>query len=380
MIKIDENQKTDNINVNIDLHSQAKEMVMSELDKNGFISKMHAQIKSQVLKVLEKQKKTVKQSLEFDYLTPLAKQNKPKEVLLAYHLIREFMQYFEMEYTLPVFEKEANVNEKEIKRDFLINELSLHKDARDIETRPVLVQLLMTYMQDLHNKKDNYSQKLDESYGTKNHNYTPDITFKHNTNDEETRKSLTHDLAGIVSSISNVPGKKQLMPLNFTNKSMEIKDNSSPSSGNENDSHFKFNTANMAEIYSTGSKTNTDNKNSNSSITNQQMNNEKTENDKDNKENTNHPDHSPDDNNAKFTYNMDGYNTNKKYDDEFNEVILEEIDENDKVLIHNNNEEKDDSRKSLGESSNMVSLGYDNSVTNYKLESFDYVEEVEKLA
>lgn len=341
MLRLEEETK------NFDLHSEAKQMVLEDMEKSGMLSKMKAQMKANILKILEKQKQSVRQNLEFDYLTPLHKQSKTKDVILAYHLIKEFMQFFELEYTIPIFENETNIREN-IKRETLLSELSLTKDN---ESKPVLLQMISVYLADVNNRKNNYdnvSQKLDESYGVKSHSYSTDANFKPF---EEDKKNETKTL----TSLSNPPlAKKQLAPISFTNKSVDLKESNSPLNKGKDAFSLKFNTANITDIYSKDSdskkKDNTLNTQTNKDII------------KDNKD-------------GKYNFNSNEYNTNNKYDDEFNEVILEEIEEKPQ---RKEIEEIEDSRKSFGAStSNMMSQGYDSSVTTYKMDEFDYVEEIQ---
>ena len=72
-------------------------------------------------------------------MTPLHRLNKPKEIVLVYKLIKEFLKFYELEYTQTIFENESNVKEN-IKRETLLKELKL-EDKKD-NTKPVLLLLL----------------------------------------------------------------------------------------------------------------------------------------------------------------------------------------------------------------------------------------------
>jgi len=172
-------------NNNLDLHAEARNAVLEEMTKNGLMEKMRAKLKSEILKSLEKQKKNLKQNIEFDYMTPLHKLAKSREVILSFFLIKEFLQFFDMEYTLPIFENEFNFREN-VKRDTLLADFLLKDKEKEGDSKPVLIHLIQNYFQEMSNKKNSYAQKLDESYGVKNHNYNPDI---HLTNDEEVKKN-----------------------------------------------------------------------------------------------------------------------------------------------------------------------------------------------
>ena len=125
---------------NIDLQQEAKELVLAELEKNGVINYMRANIKKSILDIISHEKENIKQKLDFDFMTPLHRLNKSKEIILCCQLIKEFLKFYEMEYTLPIFENESNVKEN-IKRETLLKELKLQGKKED--SKPVLLTLLM---------------------------------------------------------------------------------------------------------------------------------------------------------------------------------------------------------------------------------------------
>ena len=125
---------------NIDLQKEAKDLVLNELEKNGVINYMRANIKKSILDIISHEKENVKQKLDFDFMTPLHRLNKSKEIILCCQLIKEFLKFYEMEYTLPIFENESNVKEN-IKRETLLKELKLTGKKED--SKPVLLILLM---------------------------------------------------------------------------------------------------------------------------------------------------------------------------------------------------------------------------------------------
>jgi hypothetical protein len=354
---------------NVDLQADAKKIVLDHFDKSGLKNKMKAQIKFNVLQILERQKQNIKQKVEFDYSTPLHRMNKTKEIVLACHLIKEFLQFYEMDYTFPIFENESNIREN-IKKETLTTELSLQNNLNSSvnEPKPLLVQLIASYQAELKNKinQEQVTNRLDESYGVKsNLGIYANNLDAHSVKPENNNPILSPGLGH---------GKKQLSPINFINKSVEMKD------PNTSQDSSKFNTANIDEFYSKEKQdTNINNSsNMNSNVTdykNYPLNSLNTdENKKIIKEDNQNKEGS---NISPYEYQTNEYNTNDKYDEEFNEVILEEIED---AKIRKEENENEDSKKSITGSANnfMSSLGYDSSITNYKLEDFDHVEEVEK--
>ena len=94
----------------IDIQQEAKEIILKELEDKGVINYMRAKIKKSIIDIISHQSESVQQKLDFDYMTPLHRLNKPKEIVLVCQLIKEFLKFYELEYTLPIFENESNVN------------------------------------------------------------------------------------------------------------------------------------------------------------------------------------------------------------------------------------------------------------------------------
>ena len=196
----------------IDIQQEAKEVILKELEEKGVINYMRAKLKKQILDIINSKSDTFKQNIDFDYMTPLHRLNKPKELILVCQLIKEFLKFYELEYTLPIFENESNVKEN-IKRETLLKELKLEENKK--ESKPVLLMLL----EDKLNRKDD----IFNNQNKKN-------IDRYELSSKSERDSLNNDIKKMV-----------LNPTTFgsTNKSLEIAENI------EN----KFNTCNINEAY-----------------------------------------------------------------------------------------------------------------------------------
>lgn len=177
--------------------------------------------------------------------------------------------------------------------------------------------------------------------------------------------SISNPLS-LLNQGSSIGKKGQLAPISFTNKSVDLKD----SDENKNSESMKFNTSNYSDIYS-------EVKNSPESKVTTSFDKkfgydsrEKNEKKEDNK--------NPDKNN--YFFKTDD-KSNKEFDDQFNEIILEELENDNKINFKQgftNIDDLEDSKKSMTQSnSNAVSNGYDNSVSNYKMDDFDHIEAAE---
>ena len=207
-------------NNSVDIQQEAKEIVMKELEKSGVINYMRAKIKKSIIDIISHQKESFKQKMDFDFMTPLHRLNKPKEIVLVCQLIKEFLKFYELEYTLPIFENESNIKE-DIKRETLLKELKL-VDKKD-SSKPVLLLLL----QDKLNRKDddinNQANKNIDRY---------DFNYYNKSEGESSNGELN---------------KNQLNPTSFgnTNKSLDMTE---PVHSN------KFNNFNINEVYNNESK------------------------------------------------------------------------------------------------------------------------------
>ena len=327
---------------NIDLQQEAKELVLAELEKNGVINYMRANIKKSILDIISHEKENIKQKLDFDFMTPLHRLNKSKEIILCCQLIKEFLKFYEMEYTLPIFENESNVKEN-IKRETLLKELKLQGKKED--SKPVLLTLLM----DKLTAKDNVATGLNANKGASDRYDFNNFGSVFNKDD---------------NSNAVIPNKKQLSPISFgtTNKSLDMNNNTN------NSEPDKFNTFNISDVYKREkpdpAKENS-NENKGKEITSKDIigenKNEKKLSDELNKDNN-------EVNPAAKPENEENKN------DLMDDLILEDID------LNNNKppQEKKEGESQSFSTSNMNSLGADSSVGPKNNNNFDYVEEADK--
>jgi FGFR1 oncogene partner len=328
---------------NIDLQLEAKNLVLSELERNGVINYMRAKIKKSILDIINNEKESTKQKLDFDFMTPLHRLNKPKEIVLVCQLIKEFLKFYEMEYTLPIFENESNVKEN-IKRESLLKEVKLQGKKDD--SKPVLLLLLM----DKLNRPENVATGLNANKGASDRYDFNNFGSVFNRDD---------------NSNPAIPNKK-LAPINLgtTNRSLDMNNN------NNSDSD-KFNTFNISDVYKRDKvempKENNENKGK--EITSADIlgpgakaDNKLSEDIKKEeiKNKINPVDQNPE-------------GANNKNEDDFKEVILEDLENN----VKNSQEKKEVESQSFS-TSNKNSQGVDSSAGPNSMNNFDYVEDVEK--
>ena len=328
---------------NIDLQQEAKDLVLNELERNGVINYMRAKIKKSILDIINNEKENTKQKLDFDFMTPLHRLNKPKEIVLVCQLIKEFLKFYEMEYTLPIFENESNVKEN-IKRESLLKEVKLQGKKDD--SKPVLLLLLM----DKLNRPENVVTGLNANKGASDRYDFNNFGSVFNRDD---------------NSNPAIPNKK-LAPISFgtTNKSLDMNNNSNSDSD-------KFNTFNISDVYKRDKpempKENNENKGK--EITSADILGPGAKSD-----NKLSEDIKKEEIKAKSDANPNaGIGINKNEDD-FKEVILEDIEANN---VKNSQEKKEVESQSFS-ASLVNSQGVDSSAGPGGMNNCDYVEDAEK--
>ena len=145
----------------VDLQQEAKELILKELEEKGVINYMRAKIKKSIIDIISSQSEAVQQKFDFDYMTPLHRLNKPKEIVLVCQLIKEFLKFYELEYTLPIFENESNIKEN-IKRETLLKEVKLENQKDN--SKPVLLLLLLDKLNRKEDLFNNQNKKNIDRY------------------------------------------------------------------------------------------------------------------------------------------------------------------------------------------------------------------------
>lgn len=141
------------------LTEKYKKTLVDEIEKSGVLNEMKSKLKSHIIEIVKNEKKQVKRRLDFELLTPFQRVPKSKELMLLSHLIIEFMQFYELDYTLPVFKGETNIKES-IKKETLVKDSVLKSEYDSGE--PILLQIIKSHLKEPKNTRlfdDQYNKK-----------------------------------------------------------------------------------------------------------------------------------------------------------------------------------------------------------------------------
>ena len=90
---------------------ELKNTVIQTLGSNGVLGKLRAQLRSSVFSVIENQDSQSKMQVGFQWENPLApKITETPEGQLCIDMIREFLEFYRMDYTLSTFLPECSLS------------------------------------------------------------------------------------------------------------------------------------------------------------------------------------------------------------------------------------------------------------------------------
>ena len=92
-----------------------KNVVIQTLEEEGTLGQLRAQLRARVFKAIEKNAEpAAKQAAGFQWQNPAAqKVHETEEARLVAHMIKEYLDFYRMEYTLSVYVPEAALSNQE---------------------------------------------------------------------------------------------------------------------------------------------------------------------------------------------------------------------------------------------------------------------------
>lgn len=122
---------------------ELKNLVIQSLETNGVLGQVRAQLRSCVFKVIDNQDQVEQRRSSFHFENPKAKELRAsKQGTLMAELVREFMEFYRLDYSLAIFKPEANLTGDVDKQD-----LAQRAGLSDLteEGKPLLLQLLEAF-------------------------------------------------------------------------------------------------------------------------------------------------------------------------------------------------------------------------------------------
>mmetsp|Transcript_6454 Transcript_6454/g.10027 ORF Transcript_6454/g.10027 Transcript_6454/m.10027 type:complete len:440 (-) Transcript_6454:797-2116(-) len=118
-----------------------KEIVTRTLEAKGVLGKIKAELRASVFTAIDEQEKVSGVYLENPLVQKLLSSHEGR---VAVDLIREFLEFYELDYTLSVLVPEANLPEHYAGREAILKEIRLRPDPK--QNRPLLVEVFDAFL------------------------------------------------------------------------------------------------------------------------------------------------------------------------------------------------------------------------------------------
>ena len=320
---------------------EMKELIIQSLETKGVLGQIRAHLRSAVFKVVDDQDQQFNTGcgLKWENKT-LYKILETKIGTLLAEIIREFMEYFRMDYSLSIFIPECGISPERLNRKEILGKLGIMSNpANDKFTAglhlPLLYYIINYFISELKANPDKVIDSIKKSQN--------DLESK---TDEIIEKNLSE-------FSKNQKIEEENIPLSNNSREQNINNINAPNS-NQN--------SNKAEIAPDMKKDNLNKESNkvdekNEEIEPKKIENDKKKNDKDKEEN-------------KSDKNKESKNETQSIE-EIGEEIIDIEDINDS--LNNKNSGNYNSSQTIS-----VSQGHDNTVDSHQLENYNYIEENEK--
>ena len=124
---------------------ELKNIGIQTLETNGVLGQVRAQLRSCVFKVIDNQDQVESKKSNFHWENPHARKLRDnKSSTLAAELIREFLEFYRLDYTLAIYGPEVNLKGKTEDKDGLARRAGFSTGAA--KDKPILLQMLEKFM------------------------------------------------------------------------------------------------------------------------------------------------------------------------------------------------------------------------------------------
>jgi hypothetical protein len=210
---------------------ELKNIVIQTLESNGILGNLRAQLRASVFKVIDSQDKNLKDGCGFQWENPLApKIIETVEGEMCIDIIREFLEFYRMDYTLSTFLPECSLSQEPKTRGEIENRVGLNSCNTSMPLLMHLINAVKNGAQKPAAMSNNFVSDT-ESDKKESRQDSDDLLWKdtavnmHNKKSPDQNKSQSPD--SNLTSLNNLPPltqkKSGLEPLEFNPKE-EIED------------------------------------------------------------------------------------------------------------------------------------------------------------
>lgn len=125
---------------------ELKNLVIQTLETNGILGQLRAQLRSCVFKVIDNQEQVEKGQSSFHWENPNARKvMQTASGVICAELVREFLEFYRLDYTLQIYLPEVNLNNgSQVNKEDLARRAGLAGNYT--EGKPIMAQLLENFL------------------------------------------------------------------------------------------------------------------------------------------------------------------------------------------------------------------------------------------
>ncbi len=144
---------------------EMKNLVIQTLETRGILGQIRAKLRSAVFKIVDDQDQRTNTQLTgcgLKWENPnLFKIKETSIAGLTAEMIRDYMEYFRMDYSLSVFIPECSISPERLKKDEINARLGLNPGAINSDI-PFIYYIIHYFLESVQNEPDNVSQFLNK--------------------------------------------------------------------------------------------------------------------------------------------------------------------------------------------------------------------------
>lgn len=297
-----------------------KNLLIQALETRGVLGQIRSKLRSSVFKIVDDQDQKFNMGCGLKWENPtLYKITDTKIGQLSAELIREFMEYLKMDYSLSVFIPECSISPERIRKEDIFCKLGL-KPMEEMSETPTLYFILYYFLFSIMTQPDKISEFMN--------------IMKKTDVEEQSEKIITENLKNYFNEQNEQDNIDDIVEDGFVEQNLEyeepeVKQNAEKSTNDKSNDHMKS-TAMNSQINNYSENTgNKENYNSTQNTNQKQFSNIAVGNI--NKSNENENKYTSDSRNQDKLNeysNYDNYdNLSKEKDDQVDEIVDEDIEE-----------------------------------------------------
>ena len=213
------------LNIQLIKMEEMKNLIISALDTKGVLGQIRAHLRSAVFKAVDEQDQPFKTGCGYKWENPtLYKIIETRFGTLLAEILRDFMEYFRMDYSLSTFIPECGINPERLKKDEMLNKMGLfgsHEEYMLKRPMPLMYYIMYYFLEQVRKdpesvikvirSSDDFEKKaetiLDENIATLAKNQEEDIPIsgdrppyeednKHMNYNDDKQGMMMNDYAG----------------------------------------------------------------------------------------------------------------------------------------------------------------------------------------